>query len=267
MDEKEFKKKIFGFYKKNGRVLPWRKTRNSYKILVSEIMLQQTQVSRVLPKYQAFIKQYPDIGALAKASKKDVISIWSGLGYNRRALYLHSIACIVLEKYSGRIPKDPKILSALPGIGENTAGAIYCFSQNKPILFIETNIRSVFLHEWFPKKKKVHDKEIIPLIEKTLDTKNSREWYYALMDYGAYLKKNHKNPSRKSAHHIKQIPFEKSNRYIRGNILKILLSGKTFSVDALQKKIQRKKTLIRKNLLSLEKEGFIVRKKNLFLIR
>jgi A/G-specific adenine glycosylase len=267
MNTKDFKSKIWRFYKNKKRILPWRKTRDSYKILVSEIMLQQTQVSRVLPKYNEFIERFPTLESLAKASPKSVLAAWSGLGYNRRALYLHNTAKILTEKFGGRVPQSKEALSTLPGVGKNTAGAIYSFSFNKPSVFIETNIRSVFLHEWFPKRKIVSDKEIFPLIEKTLPKKDFRAWYYALMDYGAYLKKSFPNPSQRSAHHTKQTPFKKSNRYARGVIVKTLLSEKSLSKEALCKKTSLEKKVIEKNLAALQEEGFLVRKEKEFSLR
>ncbi len=271
-----FQKIIYGYYKKHGRKLPWRFVKDPYKILVSEIMLQQTQVSRVLQKYHPFIKRFPSIRALARAPFANVLSLWSGLGYNRRAKFLHETAKIIIKKYNGIIPQNIVALTGLPGIGKGTAGAILAFGFNKPAVFIETNIRTVFIHRFFSLaktnsrhshilknvrmsfgQKKIHDKEIVPLIEQTLDTKNPREWYYALMDYGVYIKSLHTNPNRKSAHYAKQSPFKNSNRQIRGEILKLLVARKRVLRKNLQKYIQTDMAHIKNALQELTQEKFI----------
>src|SRR5665213_252944 len=225
-----FKKTIWQYYKKHGRsLIPWRKTRDPYKILVSELMLQQTQVSRVTPKYLAFIKKFPTFKSLAEASVPSVLEMWQGLGYNRRALYLKKTAEIVQEKYKGKLPHNLELLIELPGIGKNTAAAICAYSFNLPVVFIETNIRRIFIHFFFPNKKQVDDTEILKLVQKTLDQKNPREWYWALMDYGSFLKTQVENPNRKSKHYTKQSKFKGSDREIRGKILRILLKEKIIS--------------------------------------
>lgn len=219
----EFKKIVWDFYHKEGRHdLPWRKTKNPYKILVSEIMLQQTQVARVVEKYSLFLKTFPTISALANAPLAQVLIVWQGMGYNRRALALHRLAKEIITSHKGKIPHTRTELEALTGIGPYTAGAIRAFAFNEPEVFIETNIRRVFIHHFFPRTLSVSDKEILPLVEKTLDTKNPREWYFALMDYGAHLPKITKNPNKKSAHYVKQKKFEGSHRQLRGRVLKYL---------------------------------------------
>jgi A/G-specific adenine glycosylase len=186
-------------------------------------MLQQTQVNRVIDKYLSFIAAFPNIYALARAPLNAILAKWQGLGYNRRALYLKQTAVIVSGKLQGVFPTDKKILQSLPGIGPNTAGAILAYAFNIPALFIETNIRSVYLHHFFPNKPGIHDREIIPLIKKTIDLKNPREWYWALMDYGTFIKKTYKNPGRESAHYSKQSVFSGSARQLRGQIIRELL--------------------------------------------
>lgn len=214
-------------YKRYGRhTLPWRLTHNPYRILVSEIMLQQTQVGRVIPKYHAFIKQFPTVSALARANLGDVLRAWQGLGYNRRAKFLHGCAKTIVKEYAGKFPRTYNELIELPGIGPYTAGAILAFAYDIPYPIIETNIRSVFLHFCFAESSRITDKEIIPLVQKSLTTqKSTRVWYAALMDYGAYLKETIKNPSHKSAHHSIQKKFKGSDREIRGAILRVLSSG------------------------------------------
>ena len=233
MDTKKFQKIILTHYKKNKRDLPWRKTRDPYKILISEMMLQQTQAPRVVPKYKSFLRKFPTVKALADAPLSEVLKEWQGLGYNRRGLYLKKCAEIVEKDFGGKIPKDFKILCTLPGVGPATAGDIMIFAWNIPMVVIETNIRSVFIHFFFKDKQKINDKEIIPLIEKALDTKNPREWYWALFDYGVYLKQN-SNPSVKSAHYAKQSKFIGSYRQKRAHILKIILE-KSRSKKEIQK--------------------------------
>lgn len=246
-----FQKKILSHYKKHGRHnLPWRKTKNPYKILVSEIMLQQTQVDRVIPKYKEFIKKFPTAQTLSKASLQEVLSLWSGLGYNRRAKYLREAAKEISSK---GFPKTIEGLKSLSGVGPYTACAVAVFSYSQVHVLIETNIRSVFIHEFFPKKKKVADKDIFPLIEATLYKKDPRMWYWALMDYGAYLKKTLPNPSRKSKHHSTQSAFKGSLREVRGYILK--------KAPLKVSDIPFEKERVSKALNSLVKEGFLTVKK------
>lgn len=256
-----FQKKIWEFYRGNKREFPWRNTINPYFILISEIMLQQTQAARVISKYLEFIQKFSTIGEIAKASNEDVLRVWSGLGYNRRALYLKKIAKIVARDFNSKIPLDPKMLQTLPGIGINTAGAIYVFSKNLPYVFIETNIRRVFIHEFFENRVDISDKEILELVGSTLDKKAPREWYYALMDYGAYLGKTEANPNRKSKHYTKQTKFEGSLRQIRGQILKILLEKKKISIRELENSFKNKEYL-QKSLHQLKKERFLITTKS-----
>ncbi len=239
--------------------------------MVSEIMLQQTQVDRVKPYYDRFIKQFPTIRALARAEQSDVLRAWSGLGYNRRALNLYRLAQIVVKKYKGKLPSDPVLLDELPGIGKGTAGSIAAFVFNKPVAFIETNIRRVFIHHFHgineprnstkirtKSEKKISDSEILPLVEKTLDKKNPREWYYALMDYGAHLAYKVKNPNQRSKHYSKQSKFEGSNRQLRGRLLRFLLANpRATDVELLA--IAGSKTKLARVMGELEKEGFIKR--------
>lgn len=217
-----FQKNILDYYREHKRDLPWRGIKNPYYILVSEIMLQQTQVDRVLKKYPEFIRAFPDIAALAKASLRDVVGVWQGMGYNRRALYLKRIAEILIKEYAGIVPRSPALLEKLPGIGYATARSIAAFAFNDPVVFIETNIRSVFINAFFPGKKTVDDADIMLLAEKALDLGNAREWYSALMDYGSMLKKIIGNPNRRSAQYTRQAPFKGSRRELRGKIVKVL---------------------------------------------
>jgi len=262
----QFKKTVWSFYYKNKREMLWRETRDPYKILVSEVMLQQTQVSRVLKKYPEFIEAFPSLDILAKAPLKRILSVWQGMGYNRRAIALKNIADEVVREYGGVIPDDPILLAKFPGIGKNTAGAIATFAFNKPSVFIETNIRRVFIHHFFSHKNhhSVRDKDILPLIEKTLDRKNPREWYWALMDYGSALPKTVMNPNKKSRHYAKQKPFKGSNREVRGLILRILLEKGSLPPAQLKAYIDRPE--LHKNLNDLVHEGFLKKKGKLYAL-
>lgn len=261
-----FQKKILDFGAKNFRNMPWRETSDPYAILISEIMLQQTQVDRVAIKYQKFINCFPRLRDLAHAPFVQVLQVWSGLGYNRRALSLHKSAQIIHEQHQDKIPQYIEELVKLPGIGPNTAAAIMAYAFNKPEIFVETNVRSVFIHEFFPDKQNIDDKEILPLIEKYLYKKNPRKWYWALMDYGAHLKKLHKNPSRKSKHYSRQSPFTGSNRQLRGAILKVLLQ-EPMSLDSLSKQFAYPHELTRGTVRRLVEEGLITQdERGLYLV-
>jgi A/G-specific adenine glycosylase len=256
---RSFRQKIYRYYRSHGRTLPWRKTRNPYHILVSEIMLQQTQVERVLQKYPQFVTAFPDFKTLAKAPLRKILHVWQGMGYNRRALFLKKIAVAAVEKFNGRLPRTIEELMSLSGIGKNTAASISAFAFNKPVAFIETNIRSVFIHCFFQDQYDVNDREILPLVEKTLDIKNPCEWYNALMDYGVMLKKNHPNPSRKSVHHQRQGKFEGSNRQVRGMIIKAITGNPLITESALMRMFNIPAQKIKDNLVQLQREGFIKR--------
>ncbi len=257
---------IWQFYKEQGRPFAWRETKNPYHILVSEIMLQQTQTHRVAPKYELFISEFPDFQSLAQAGLRDLLSAWQGLGYNRRALALQKTAQKVMNEFGGQLPDDPEVLVTFSGIGPNTAGSICAFAFNKPVVFIETNIRTVFIHLFFKDRDEVHDKELLPLIEQTLDYENPREWYYALMDYGVFLKKQLPNPSRKSKHHTKQSKFEGSDRQIRGMILRLLTRHSHMPATQLADATKKESRRVNKILLDLEREGFIKKQNNRFSI-
>jgi A/G-specific adenine glycosylase len=263
---KRFQKTIWEHYRKDARILPWRKTRNPYRILVSEIMLQQTQVERVKEKYQTFIRQFPDFASLAKAPLTDVLSTWQGLGYNRRAIALKQIAQAVISKYDGILPSSVDMLLQLPGIGKATASAVAAFAFNQPTIFIETNIRRVFLHFFFHDRLNVHDRELLPLVEKSVDQSNPREWYYALMDYGAMLKKQVVNPNRRSLHYQRQAPFEGSQRQLRGFILREILEAPGLTESAIIKKCKKEPHEVQDVLEQLRQEGFIRKIKNRYVI-
>jgi A/G-specific adenine glycosylase len=225
--EQRFCATVWQYYVTDGRhYLPWRKTTNPYRILVSEVMLQQTQVDRVIPKYQAFLKQFPTVTKLAEASLGDVLKAWQGLGYNRRAKLLWQCAKAVVNEYGGRFPKTYDGLKLLPGIGPYTAGAVLAFAYNEAVPLIETNVRTVYLHHFWPSDATdVTDKEILARVTKTLPKAHAREWYAALMDYGSYLKKTVGNHNARTKNYQKQSTFKGSDRQLRGAILRSLVSG------------------------------------------
>ncbi|TFG58645.1 MAG: A/G-specific adenine glycosylase, partial [Spirochaetales bacterium] len=203
------------------RPLPWRETQDPYYILVSEVMLQQTQVARVLEKYPLFIAAFPGFPALREAPLAEVLRLWQGMGYNRRALALKTIAEKTITEYGGRLPDDPRVLETFPMIGRNTAASITAFAFNRPAVFIETNIRTVFIHFFFPDEESVNDRDLLPLVEKTMDRSEPCLWYNALMDYGVMLKSILKDINKKSSHYSRQKPFAGSDRELRGRLLKL----------------------------------------------
>lgn len=253
-----FQKTIWDYFEHHGRSFSWRCTDNPYHILVSEIMLQQTQTHRVEKKFEHFIERFPDVKSLACASLGDVLSCWQGLGYNRRALSLQKTAQKIVDEYGALVPDNPEILNTFPGIGKATAASICAFAFNKPTIFIETNIRAVFIHFFFLHADQIHDNDLYPLVNQTVDVSNPRCWYYALMDYGVMLKKKCANPSRKSAHHTQQSAFEGSDRQIRGLILKELTSKKVLTIQELLDTINRNEERVQRILYDLVQEGFII---------
>jgi A/G-specific adenine glycosylase len=198
-------------------------------------MLQQTQTYRVEPKYKIFISKFPNFNALANASHHDLLFYWQGLGYNRRALYVQQLAQWVTSDQGGSLPKDPTLLQTQKGIGYATAHSICAFAFNMPTIFIETNIRAVFLHEFFNNKTNIHDKQLMPFVQATVNQTDPRSWYYALMDYGVFLKATMPNPSTCSAHHAQQSRFEGSTRQIRGKIIALLLTHKILLKEELER--------------------------------
>ncbi len=220
-------------------------------------MLQQTQAGRVVSKYEEFVEAFPTIESLAQAPLADILARWQGLGYNRRAVALKSIAMQVVSEFSAKVPEDPRILETFPCIGPNTAASIVAFAFNKPVLFIETNIRTVFIRHFFPDTCQVSDADIIPLLRKSLKGQNPRSWYNALMDYGAYLKKLHGNLNKKSTMYRKQTPFNGSKRQVRGKILRMLIGTQSASVPRIACRLNLDQEYVRSILYELKREGFI----------
>ena len=224
MTPAEFRKIVWAHYKKHGRhELPWRKTHDPYRILVSEVMLQQTQVERVIPFYKKFIKQFPTAKKLAVASLPEVLKNWQGLGYNRRAKMLHQAAKEIASHKVTTVSE----LESLPGVGPYTARAVAAFAYNQDVVFVETNIRTAIIHHFFPTKKKISDKEIEKILTQTFPTGKAREWYSALMDYGAHLKRSGVSHNARGKKYVKQSKFSGSLREARGAILREYTRGIT----------------------------------------
>lgn len=280
---------ILDFYRQEGRSFPWRETRDPYEILVSELMLQQTQTERVVPKYLNWLQEFPTAQALAQAPFSQVLAAWSGLGYNRRAGYLQEACRQVVEELSGVFPSSARELEKLRGVGPYTARAVATFAFNKPEVFIETNIRSVYLFLFFsrdsvppgqgeghnksaedaiPVKDKVADSRLMPLIEATLYHENPRTWYYALMDYGARLKKTTVNPNRNSLHYSRQSKFQGSLRQARGAIVKSLTQtqGNILSLKEIEGESGIELYRLESAAESLVAEGMICRQGDLYCI-
>jgi A/G-specific adenine glycosylase len=255
-----FRAMICAYHHQSARSMPWRETRDPFAVLVSEIMLQQTQVERVQLKYDEFLGRFPTLAALASAPLTDVLKVWQGLGYNRRAIYLKRCAEEIVAQHNGIFPATVQKLQALPGIGPYTARAMaaFCFDVAEPL--IETNIRTVYIHFFFHGHDKVSDHDIMPLIATTLDRENPRQWYYALMDYGAMLKQLHSNPGQRSRHYTRQSRFEGSNRQVRSRLLRQIIAQPGITVKQLLALIPVGLDMVRGNLEAMQREGFLVKK-------
>ena len=257
MTTAQLRRSVYSYYKREGRhTLPWRQTHDPYAVMVSELMLQQTQVPRVIPKYEAFMKRFPTVQSLARAELGAVLVLWQGLGYNRRAKMLHSAARAIVAR-GGVFPSTKEELVMLPGVGPYTASAILAFAYNAPTVLIETNVRTVYIHHFFVDKTGVADSELLPLIEKTMDTKNPREWYAALMDYGSHLKQTVGNVNKKSAQYVRQSKFKGSNREVRGAIVRLLAQKSPATLRTILTETGFPKELTRAQLSALLKEGLI----------
>ncbi|MFQ3548115.1 MAG: A/G-specific adenine glycosylase, partial [Termitinemataceae bacterium] len=217
-----FRDAVWSNYQQEGRQFPWRNIDDSWGVLVSEVMLQQTQTVRVVPYWLRWMEKWSTPEALAQASLEEVLREWAGLGYNRRGRYLKLAAQMIVEDFHSRVPESEDDLRKLPGIGPYTAGAIACFAFNKPTVFVETNIRAAVIHFFYQDKTGISDRDILSIVARSLDYERPRHWYYALMDYGAALKRITANPNRRSAAYTKQSRFEGSLRQVRGSILRLL---------------------------------------------
>jgi len=261
-----FQKIIYSYFKQYGRDFNFRKEINPYNVVISEMMLQQTQANRVVEKFQQFIQEFPDFHSLATASLIDVLKIWQGLGYNRRAVALKKIAEKVVNEFDGILPADIEILKSFPQIGQNTASSIVAFAFNMPTFFIEVNIRRVYIYFFFPGKSSIEDSVIMPIVRKTLDSSNVRKWYYALLDYGVMLKKTHPELNKRSAHYRKQSKFKGSSREIRGKILKLLIASSNLTEADISRELEINSKKLNEILNLLIKEGFIRQENHQFSI-
>ena len=258
-----FRELVYDYYYEHKRSLPWRRTTTTpYHILVSEMMLQQTQIKRVEEYYKKFIGLYPTVTALSKASLYDVQRLWSGLGYNRRGKFLLLCARYIVTHHKGKVPATYKELVQLPGIGDYTANAILAFAYNKDVPVIETNIRTVYIHHFFKNKTNIQDKEILAIIQKTLPQGQACKWYSALMDYGTHLKSLGIKVNNKSKLYKKQSSFIGSDREVRARIVKILLTNSKSTIYTLKKEIQdirvksQLHSLIQENMIHKNKQGY-----------
>lgn len=264
-----FQRIVRGYYANSGRHdLPWRLpgpdgTFDPYSILVSEVMLQQTQVSRVIPKFQGFIAQFPTARILAEASLGEVLIAWSGLGYNRRAKFLWQAAGRIMYHFGGIVPQSHQDLVTLPGIGSNTAGATIAYAFNKPVVYIETNIRTVFIHHFYKDQASIPDTHILELVKATLPKTDVRAWYWALMDYGTHLKQTVGNASQRSKVYAKQSAFHGSRRQIRGKIIKLLTTGAYTKAQLVQEIGDERVPAI---LEDLSREGLVTKFNDFFTL-
>jgi A/G-specific adenine glycosylase len=223
--EQDFQDIIWQEGRERYRTMPWREDTQPYYVLVSELMLQQTQVDRVIPKFNAFIERFPDVMTLAAASLSEVLQLWSGLGYNRRARFLHEAAKRIMADFNGEFPSTYTDLLSLPGVGPGTAGALMVYAFNQPVAFIETNVRTVYFHHFFSDGELVSDAQLAPLLARTIDQEHPREFYWALMDYGSWLKRQGVGRISQSVHYKKQAPLKGSLREVRGQLVALLSIG------------------------------------------
>ena len=219
-----FRADVWAHFRANRREMPWRDVDDPYAVLVSEVMLQQTQVSRVLVAYGRWLEAFPDVRTLAEAPLPAVLERWQGLGYNRRARGLKRSAEESIARWSGRLPDDLEALRTLPGVGPVTAAAIVNYAFRRPAPFIETNVRAVYLDRFFPGVGQVPDRALRPIVEATWDRDDPRGWGYALMDLGVHIKQRGPNPSRRSSAHRRQSAFEGSRRQARARLLRAVLA-------------------------------------------
>jgi len=256
MEIAEFKNLVFLNYQQQGRKFPWHFA-DPWGVMVSEFMLQQTRAERVIPYWENWLKLWPLPKALTDASMETALRAWSGLGYNRRCRYLKESAAIIVNENDGKVPETPRALLLLPGIGPYMSSAIACFAYNYPTVFIETNIRSAVIHNFFPDRNDVRDSEIIPILEAALDRDDPRTWHYALMDYGAFLKSTTVNPSRRSAHYTRQSPFNGSFRQARGKVIKALISIGQCGAEELKRASGLEEKRLYEVLEKLKEESFV----------
>ncbi|MCX6179116.1 MAG: Fe-S cluster assembly protein HesB [Chlorobiales bacterium] len=231
-DIEQFHKKIFDFYLLNGRVFPWRITTDRYAVMISEVMLQQTQAERVIPKFELWLRHFPDVSDLASAPLREVLSLWSGLGYNSRAVRLHRCAAIIMNSFGGIVPSQPEILKTLPGIGEYTCRSIPVFADNFDTAAVDTNIRRIMIHE-FRLAEDISAVQLQQISESIVPLGRSRDWHNALMDYGALFLTSKKTGIRSLT---KQSRFQGSKRWYRGRLIKELIKTEGMFLEEITEK-------------------------------
>lgn len=255
------------YYKKHRRAhLPWRETQDPYHILVSEVMLQQTQVERVIPYFTRWVETFPTVEHLSRAPLSRVLQLWSGLGYNRRAAFLHRAAQAVVNEWGGVMPVAYDGLRTLPGVGEYTAKAVRVFAHNQPETLIETNVRTVVIYHCFSTKKNISEDLIRRVAHLLAEGQDPREWHSALMDYGTYLKGVVGNVSRNARSYTKQKPLKGSVREVRGLILKQLRHGSSTRTRLFNVLPESMHERVPVALAGLEKDGLVTRKKSTYLL-
>ena len=227
-----FREKIFNFYSQNQRVFPWRETTDRYAVMISEIMLQQTQAERVVPRFEAWLKSFPGISHLAAAPLREVLALWSGLGYNSRALRLHRSASIIMDCYDGVVPSQPELLKKLPGIGAYTSRSIPVFADNLDVAAVDTNIRRIIIHE-FTLPEDISATKLQEVADTLLPLGQSRQWHNALMDYGALMLTSKKSGIRPLT---RQSKFQGSKRWYRGQLIKQLVQSEELFLEEIQEK-------------------------------
>lgn len=262
-----FRRTVRTHQQENSRRMAWRETRDPWAILVSEVMLQQTQVSRVQVKFEEWFDAFPDLRSVAAAPLSLVIERWQGLGYNRRAMWLKRSAEMIVERFGGEVPGDVVSLRELPGVGAATAAAVMNYAWGVPVPFIETNVRAVILHHFFAGASGVPDSQVMPIVSATWDLEEPRDWGYALMDYGTHLKRTLENPSRRSRHHARQTPFEGSRRQRRARLLRAVLERPGSDTETLASASGEDAAAVHEILEELAEEGFIALEDDLWRIR
>jgi A/G-specific adenine glycosylase len=266
-----FRSTVWSYYKKYGRVLPWRQTVDWYPILVSEIMLQQTQVDRVEKKYRDFLNRFPTPTVLARAKQSTVLKQWQGLGYNRRARGLQQSVQSILADYNGLLPDTADALEQLPGIGTYTASALLAFVYNQPVVLVETNVRTVMIHFFLATERELEDSMLLQIVGQTLVRRNARDWYYALMDLGAYLKSRGVRYNSRMKNYRRQAAFSGSNREVRGCIIRQLTGARELSIVQLAKSTDAAERQITKQRIGeaakqLVSEGLVVQRGRFFYL-
>ena len=261
-----FRRKVREYYRRHGRRFPWRETTDPWAILVSEVMLQQTQTGRVAEQFPIFMRAFPTPVRLARASLPRVLQLWQGMGYNRRAKHLWNAARELRTQFNSVVPSDPETLRSLPGIGPYTAGAIAAFAFNQRTVFLETNIRAALIAEFFPGRHGVPDDELLPYAAAVLPTTNVAAWYQAFMDYGAWIKRTHPGITSRAGAYVRQSPFHGSVRQLRGRLLKTVLARTEVSIRELGLLAPERPAQLREALEGLIRDQMIERSGTIFRV-